>query len=149
MIKAHCAIWVGCLLTSLTACAQQQSPSATSSVPVEHVVSMGGQTLTLENDRARCVLRKPDQTLMPLDLAWPCQFTVDRQGKPHVETFDNVPIVIVVHVAAGPHNNQECRSEYRAIRQINGQLEPSIIARNASCMRGAGDQKNYTGLFTW
>ena len=94
-------------------------------------------------------LRKPDQTLMPLDLAWPCQFTVDRQGKPHVETFGKVPIVIVVHVSAGPHNNQECRSEYRAVRQINGQLEPSVIARNASCMRGTGDQKNYTGLFTW
>ncbi|MGQ3319462.1 hypothetical protein ACT4MW_08975 [Pseudomonas brassicacearum subsp. neoaurantiaca] len=149
MIKTHCAIWVVCLLTSLTACAQQQSPSTTASVAVEQVVSMGGQTLRLENDQARCALRKPDRTLMPLDLAWPCQFTVDRQGKPHVETFGKVPIVIVVHVSAGPHNNQECRSEYRAVRQINGQLEPSVIARNASCMRGTGDQKNYTGLFTW
>ncbi|MDR6960241.1 hypothetical protein J2W43_004241 [Pseudomonas brassicacearum] len=149
MIKAHCAIWMGCLLTSLTACAQQQSPSVTPSSTAEQVVTMGGQTLMLENDQARCVLRKPDQTLMPLDLAWPCQFTVDRQGNPHVETFGKVPIVIVVHVAADPHDSQACRSEYRAIRQINGQLEPSVIARNASCMRGTGDQKNYTGLFTW
>lgn len=149
MIKAHCAILIGCLLSSLTACAGQQASSATPSAAVDQVVSMGGQQLTLENDQQRCVLRKPDQTLLPLDLPWPCQFTVDRQGKSYVETFGKVPIVIVIHLATDPENSHECRSEYRAIRQINGQLEPSIIARNASCMRGAGDQKNYTGLFTW
>jgi hypothetical protein len=149
MIKAHCAVFIGCLLSSLTACAEQQASPATSSAAVEQVVSMGGQQLTLVNDQQRCALRKPDQTLLPLDMPWPCQFTVDRQGKSHVETFGKVPIVIVIHLSTVAENSPECRSEYRAIRQINGQLEPSIIARNASCMRGVGDQKNYTGLFTW
>lgn len=145
MIKAHCAILVGGLLSSLTACAQQLAmPSATGG---QQVVMMGGQQVTLENNQQRCVLRKPDQTL-PLDLSWPCQFTVDRQGKPHVETFGEVPIVIVMHMVANAEHH-ECRSAYRAIRLINGQLEPSIIANTASCMNGAGDQKNYTGLFTW
>jgi hypothetical protein len=149
MIKAPCATLVGCLLASLTACAQQQPPSAAPSAAAEHIVSMGGQTLTLANDQQRCVLRKPDQTLLPLDMAWPCQFRVDRQGKPHIEAFGKVPIVIVTHLAKDPQNSQQCRSEYRAIRQINGRLEPSVIARVASCISGTGDQKDYTGLFTW
>jgi len=149
MIKARSAVFIGCLLSSLTACAGQQASQATPAAAVEQVVSMGGQQLTLVNDQQRCALRKPDQTLLPLDMPWPCQFTVDRQGKSHVETFGKVPIVIVIHLSTVAENSPECRSEYRAIRQINGQLEPSIIARNASCMRGAGDQKNYTGLFTW
>jgi len=149
MIKAHCATLVGCLLVSLTACAQQQAPSSTPSVPAEQVVSMGGQTLTLANDQQRCVLRKPDQTLIPMEMAWPCQFRVDRQGKPHVETFGKVPIVIVTHLASDPKDSRQCRSEYRAIRQINGRLEPSVIAQAASCISGTGDQKDYTGLFTW
>jgi len=110
---------------------------------------MDGQQLTLVNDQQRCALRKPDQTLLPLDIPWPCQFTVDRQGKSHVETFGKVPIVIVIHLTTAADDSPECRSEYRAIRQINGTLEPSIIARTASCMAGTGDQKNYTGLFTW
>ncbi|MCG6577159.1 hypothetical protein EGM97_20905 [Pseudomonas sp. AF32] len=145
MIKAHFAILVAGLLSSLTACAQQSAmPPATGG---QQAVLMSGQQVTLENDQQRCVLRKSDQTL-PLDLSWPCQFTVDRQGKPHVETFGEVPIVIVMHMMADAET-RECRSAYRAIRLINGQLEPSIIARSASCMSGAGDQKDYTGLFTW
>ncbi|WP_339493031.1 hypothetical protein [Pseudomonas sp. EA_15y_Pfl2_R67] len=149
MNKARCAVFVGCLFSSLTACAGQQAEPATPAAAVNQVVSMNGQQLTLVNDQQRCALRKPDQTLLPLDLPWPCQFTVDRQDKPHVETFGKVPIVIVIHLTAAAEDSPECRSEYRAIRQINGRLEPSIIARTASCMRGAGDQKNYTGLFTW
>jgi hypothetical protein len=150
MIKGSCnVVFIGCLLSSLSACAEQHASPATPSAAVDQVVSMGGQQLTLENDQQRCVLRKPDQSILPLDMPWPCQFTIDRQGKPYVATFGKVPIVIVIHVEADPADSHVCRSEYRAIRQINGQLEPSIIARGASCMRGAGDQKNYTGLFIW
>lgn len=149
MKRAHCAVFIGCLLASLSACAEQQALPTTPPAAADLVVSMGGQQLTLENNKQRCVLRKPDQSALPLDMPWPCQFTIDRQGKPYVATFGKVPIVMVIHMAPDPENAHECRSEYRAIRQINGQLEPSIIARNARCMRGAGDQKNYTGLFTW
>jgi hypothetical protein len=131
------------VLASLCACADQQAASA------DQVVALGEQKLTLENDQQRCVLRKPDQSMLPLEMPWPCQFAVDRQGKPHVESFNNVPIVIVLHVSVDPANSRECRSEYRAVRQFKGQLEPSVVARSASCLRGAGDQKDYTGLFIW
>lgn len=149
MIRVHHFAFVGCLLSSLSACAEPQDQIATPSVAAAQIVSINGQLLTLENNQQRCVLRKPDQSILPLDMPWPCQFTVDQQGKSHVETFSNVPIVIVIHTAADPENSDRCRSEYRAIRQINGQLEPSIIARGGSCMVGTGDQKNYTGLFIW
>lgn len=134
-----------CILSSLWACAGQQAARASE----DQAVTLGGQQLTLGNDQQRCVLRKPDQSVLPLEMPWPCQFAVDRQGKPHIESFNNVPIVIVLHVSVDPANSRECRSEYRAVRQIKGQLEPSVVARSASCLRGAGDQKDYTGLFTW
>ncbi|MDO7895575.1 hypothetical protein [Pseudomonas citrulli] len=149
MTKARCTVLISCLLSSMTACAGQQASPASPAAAMDQVVSMGGQTFTLVNDQQYCALRKPDQTLLPLDLPWPCQFTVDKQGKSHVETFGKVPIVIVIHLTTVDERSPECRSEYRAIRQVNGQLEPSAVARNASCMRGSGDQKNYTGLFTW
>lgn len=134
-----------CVLSSLWACAGQQTTQASE----DQVVTLGGQRLMLENDQQQCVLRQPDQSMLALEMPWPCQFAVDRQGKAHIESFNNVPIVIVLHVNVDPANSRECRSEYRAIRQVNGQLEPSIVARSASCLRGAGDQKDYTALFTW
>lgn len=134
-----------CVLASLWACAGQQAPP----VSEDQVVTLGGQRLTLENNQQQCALRQPDQSVLPLEMPWPCQFAVNRQGKAHIESFNNVPIVIVLHVDVDPADSRECRSEYRAIRQIAGKLEPSIVARSASCLRGAGDQKDYTGLFTW
>lgn len=130
------------MLLSLYACADQ--PTAP-----EQTVVLGGQKLTLENDQQRCVLRKADQSVQPLDMAWPCQFAVDKNGQPHIETFASVPIVIALHVGVDPENSQFCRSAYRAIRLIKGQLELSVVSPNASCAKGAGDQKNYTGVFRW
>ena len=150
MIKfSRNAVVLCCVLSSLSACADQQTPPAPLSATPDQVVTLGAQQLTLENNQQLCVLRKSDQSVLPLEMPWPCQFAVDRQGKPHIESFNNVPIVIVLHVSVDPANSRECRSEYRAIRQIKGQLEPSVVARSASCLRGAGDQKDYTGLFIW
>lgn len=146
MIKSsRNAVVLCCVLSNVSACADQQAPSAAA----DQVVTLGAQQLTLENDQQRCVLRKPDQSVLPLEMPWPCQFAVDRQGKPHVESFNNVPIAIVLHISVDPANSHDCRSEYRAVRQIKGQLEPSVVSRSASCLRGAGDQKDYTALFTW
>ncbi len=136
------------LLASLCACAQTPAtPTPANDYPVQ--VSLAGKTYTLGNEEQRCTLLKPDHSALPLDMPWPCHFSVGSDGKAHVETYKNVPIVIVLHVMPIAQNSLECRSEYRALRLNNEQLEPSVIARSASCLRGTGDQKDYTALFDW
>ncbi|MFV9684299.1 hypothetical protein ACNFD4_16650 [Pseudomonas sp. NY15367] len=137
------------MLTSLSACAESTPPPAADNSDYPQSVDLAGQTYRLESGGQACVLRKPDQSVLPLGIVSPCHFSVGKDGQAHVETFQNVPIVMVLHVAPVAGSKQECRSQYKAIRLIEGQLEPSVLARSASCLRGVGDQKNYTAMFDW
>ena len=142
----QCILSVSMLL-SLNACAEQaEQIDATQSNPE---VVVGGQRLTLENHAQRCALRKPDQSLFTLDMPWPCHLSIDRKGQPRVENFNNAQIIIVQHFAPEPAPSQECRSQYQAIRHIEGRLEASMVAHGGRCLLGAMDQKNFVVLFTW
>ena len=135
------------VLLSLNACAEQaEQIDATQSNPE---VVVGGQRLTLESHAQRCALRKPDQSLLTLDMPWPCHLSIDRNGQPRVESFNNAQIIIVQHFAPEPAPSQECRSQYQAIRHIEGRLEASMVANGGHCLLGAMDQKNFVALFTW
>lgn len=136
------------MLTSLCACAESTPPPAAGSSYPEQV-DLAGQTYRLDSAGQTCVLRKPDQSVLPLGIASPCHFSVGKDGQAHVETFQNVPIVMVLHVAPVADSELECRSQYKAIRLVEGQLESSVLGRSASCLRGVGDQKNYTAMFDW
>lgn len=135
----------GGLLLSLNACAEQTDSPAEQTAQVD----LAGQILTLENHDQRCALRKPDQSVLTLDMPWPCHLSVDRKGLPRVESFNNALIIIVQHFEPEPAPSTECRSEYQAIRQIEGRLEASIVAGGGRCLAGALDQKNFVALFTW
>ncbi|HBZ95244.1 MULTISPECIES: hypothetical protein [unclassified Pseudomonas] len=137
------------MLTSLCACAESTPPPAAGNSDYPQHVDLAGQTYRLENAGQACVLRKPDQSVLPLDIASPCHFSVGKDGQAHVETFQDVPIIMVLHVAPVADSKLECRSQYKAIRLVEGQLEPSVLARSASCLRGVGDQKSYTAMFDW
>ena len=135
------------VLLSLNACAEQaEQIDATQSNPE---VVVGGQRLTLESHAQRCALRKPDQSLLTLDMPWPCHLSIDRKGQPRVENFNNAQIIIVQHFAPEPAPSQECRSQYQAIRHIEGRLEASMVAESGHCLLGAMDQKNFVAFFTW
>jgi hypothetical protein len=130
------------MLLSLNAFAEQHEAP-------ERTVVLNGQKLVLEDIQQRCALKTVDQKTLAMDIPWPCQFTVDRDGKSHVATFRNVPIVIVTHVAPDPENPRNCFSQTRAIRLIKGHLETSPVSLSAACYTGVGDQKEYTGVFDW
>lgn len=143
MIKAARLALIAVLFPSVA----QAGQVADSSLPMH--ATLLGQPYVLENQQQRCALRKPDQSILPLDIPSPCHFSIGKNGQAHVETFQNVPIIIVLHVAPVVGSKLECRSQYKAVRLIKGQLEPSVLAHNASCLRGVGDQKNYTAMFDW
>lgn len=143
MIRAHHLVLLAALFPALA----QTGQVADSDRPVH--ATLLGQRYVLENQQQRCALRKNDQSLLPLDIPSPCHFSVGKDGQAHVETFQNVPIVMVLHVAPVADNKLECHSQYKAIRLFKGQLEPSVLAQSASCLRGVGDQKSYTAMFDW
>ncbi|MCO7593531.1 hypothetical protein NJF44_04105 [Pseudomonas guariconensis] len=138
------------LATSMSACAQER-PAATEPLPEGPHVTLSERRLTLENHQGRCALRsKTDQTLLQLEIPWPCQFSPDRRsGEPRVEHFNGAQIIIVRHIDFDTPTPGSCRSQYQAIRWFNNQLEPSVVAHSASCTTGAVDQKNFVGLFKW
>ncbi|MGX1182833.1 hypothetical protein AB7M29_000512 [Pseudomonas sp. F-14 TE3623] len=145
MIKRTLLILLSGGLLSLNAWAEQQ-PSA---APGNQVI-VAGQTLTLERHDQQCALRKQDQSLLKLDMPWPCFLSVDRKGQPRVETFKNAQIIIVEHSIPEPPPSRDCDARYQAIRQIKGQpMEVSKVAHSAGCMTGVMDQKNFVAHFSW
>lgn len=135
------------LLAALLPVLAQAGQAADSDLPVH--ATLLGQRYVLENQQQRCALRKNDQSLLVLDIPWPCHFSIGEHGQAHVEIFRQVPIVIALHSEALAQNPQQCQSQYQAIRLFKGQLEHSIVYRHASCLRGKGDQKAYVGVFDW
>lgn len=125
----------------------QAGQAVDADLPLEAVLA--GQSYALESQQHRCALRKPDQSLLMLDIPWPCHFSISEPAKAHIETFQNVPIVMALHIKTLADTPSECRSQYQAIRLYKGKFEPSVAGRYASCMRGKGDQKAYTGVFDW
>lgn len=108
---------------------------------------MNGQPLKLIDAEGRCAILKQDNTYLATELAWPCQFSQDRKGLAHVEMFNSVPIVVVLHNAREPAPSTECWQTSQAIRLRNGVFE---ISANGSGMCSTGhDQKVFTGLFRW
>ncbi|MDF0729351.1 hypothetical protein P0Y43_01255 [Pseudomonas entomophila] len=131
---------------ALNACAQP----APSSSPPGLQVRLGEHRLALVNHQGRCALQKADQSLLELQMPWPCQLSPERNsGKPRVERFNGAQIIIVSHVAADPSQPGRCNSQYQAVRLMKTRLEPSILATGASCSTGPVDQKDFVGLFTW
>ncbi|WP_260962735.1 hypothetical protein [Pseudomonas citri] len=141
MSKAHCAILVGCLLSSLTACAEQAATPTTQAV-------FAGQPLSLVDDQGQCTLVKADQSRMKLDMEWPCGFSLDKQQKLRVEMFNNIPIFAVWRSEHMPAPSRDCLSKMQAIRQMPTGFEAGPVSRYASCGSG-GDQKMYVAPFTW
>ena len=131
---------------ALNACAQSPAPSSNAAPEV----SLAGKKLVLVNHEGRCALRKADASLLQLEMPWPCQLSPERgSGKPRVEQFNGAQIIIVSHVQPDPSQPGRCESQYQAVRQLGERLEPSILARGASCSNGPVDQKNFVGLFEW
>lgn len=136
----HIPVVICSMFFSLSACAEKPAPEQTAVV--------GEQKLTLVEKQQRCVMQAEGSEDVAMDIPWPCQFSVDRNGSSHVETFHNVPIVIVLHAVKKP-DSRSCASQYRAVRLMQGKLEPSVISHSAACYTGVGDQKDYTGVFEW
>lgn len=136
------------VLFSLSACAQPQEQVPASSTPLTQA-TLAGQPLQLVEHEGQCVLRKPDNSDLKLEMNWPCQFTPDKQGKVQTEVHNSVPIVLVEHSQPNPAPDTDCVKTSQAVRLRDNTLETSRVNRSAMCHIGQQDQKMFTGLFRW
>jgi len=112
-------------------------------------IFVAGLTLLLMKESGQCGLSTDGAAPLVLAIKWPCAFSLDSTGKPRVERFENIPIVIARHSTPKPVPSRDCDSEQQAIRLIDGRLEASSVMRSVSCFNGTEDQKNFTALFRW
>ena len=137
-------VFLSCLIFSLNACAESQSPASAALSQV----NLGGQALKLVDAKGKCAVLKPDNTQLPMDLAWPCQFSQDRNGLSRTEIFKSVPVALVVHNEADPASSTDCLQTAQAIRLRQGTLETSSVNQGAMCTADH-DQKMFTAMFRW
>lgn len=136
------------LLAALLPGLVQAGQAVDADLPLEAVLA--GQSYALENQQHRCALRKPDQSLLMLDIPWPCAFSQNRQGLARVEKFNhNSEIVIVFHAVPKPAPSHQCDTRFHAVRLMKGQLDASEVANSPLCMKGVIDQKNFVAFFHW
>lgn len=145
MNSAVCrTMFLSCLIFSLNACAESQSPASTALSQV----SLGGQALKLVDAQGKCAILKPDNTQVSMNLAWPCQFSQSRDGLPRTEMFKSVPVALVVHNQADSASSTDCLQTAQAIRLRQGVLETSSVNQGAMCTPDH-DQKMFTAMFRW
>ncbi|AHL36684.1 hypothetical protein CD58_29085 [Pseudomonas brassicacearum] len=132
-------------LVSLSACAGQDT--AATAAPTQAMFV--GQPVSLTNDQGRCTLVKPDQSRLPLDMEWPCQFSLGPDKQLRVEIFNQVPIFAVERSEHMPAPSRDCLTKLQAVRQIKGAMEVADVSQFAACGPGHWDQKMYVAPFTW
>lgn len=150
MIKSCCiAMLPGSLLLSLYAMADQsQAPTALPTYPPEHVL-LGAHSLTLENQDNRCVLVKADQSVLPLDMKWPCRFSEDQQNKVRIEDYREALIVMVERSEPLPAPSKNCKTDRQPVRLYKGKLEAAPVGQVATCGPAHWDQKAFIAFFDW
>ncbi|EJK99021.1 MULTISPECIES: hypothetical protein [Pseudomonas] len=132
-------------LVSLSACAGQDT--AATAAPTQAMFV--GQPMSLTNDQGRCTLVKPDQSRLPLDMEWPCQFSLGPDKQLRVEIFNQVPIFAVERSEHMPAPSRDCLTKLQAVRQIEGTMEVAEVSQFAACGPSHWDQKMYVAPFTW
>lgn len=141
MKKSLLTLCLAINLVSLSACAEHVGTPTTQAVFID-------QPLKLIDDQGQCTLVKPDQSRMKLDMEWPCGFSLNKEQKLRVETFNNIPIFAVWRSEHMPAPSLDCLSKMQAIRQMPEGFEAGPVSTFAACGSGA-DQKMYVAPFTW
>lgn len=132
-------------LISLAACAGPQDAKTN----VQREATFAGQKVSLVDRQGRCTLMRPDSNPLVLDMQWPCQFSLNKQHELRIETFRQVPIMMVERSDPDPAPSNKCTTDLQAVRHFKGKLETAHVSRIAMCGPGQWDQKMFTAMFDW
>lgn len=108
-----------------------------------------GQRVDLINDDGQCALARSDDSLLRLDVKWPCQFSRNLQKQVVIKNFRTAEIVMVEHSASTRFPDQDCATDTQSIRYFKGKVETAPVRRVSACLPTLWDQKDFTWLFDW
>ena len=112
-------------------------------------LAFDGRNISLINDEGQCALARSDDSLLRLDVKWPCQFSQNFLGKAVLENYLSADIFMVQHSdrAAPPDTN--CTTDLQAIRYFKGHVELAPVHQVERCNIRRWDQKVFVGQFDW
>ncbi|APO96344.1 hypothetical protein [Xanthomonas vesicatoria] len=136
-----------------TACAQNAPAHPMSEVSTRYPVTtatLAGRQIRLGERDGKCAILRDDEVL-PLGVRAPCYFSINREHGAQVHHFNGSDIVLVQHAhptAPGDwdvaRHGPICAFESQSVREVDGVLEPGIVANSWHCDPTAGaDQKQF------
>ncbi|MCC4635247.1 MULTISPECIES: hypothetical protein [Xanthomonas] len=138
-----------------TAPAQPMS-DVTTRYPVT-TATLAGRLIRLGERDGKCAVLRDDEAL-PLGVHAPCYFSINREHGAQVHHFNGSDIVLVQHARPTARADWDvardgpiCAFESQAVREVDGVLEPGIVANSWHCDPTAGaDQKQFVYSYdTW
>lgn len=111
--------------------------------------TLAGQHVRLLEVEGRCAIGRAGKTPLPLDMKWPCHFSINNQKQPRVEIYNDTPILMVERSVPLPAPSQDCRTDRQAVRWYQGRLEAARAQHIAMCGPAHWDQKAFFASFKW
>jgi hypothetical protein len=142
-MKILSAIILG--LLSVSACADQE---AGNNGDVREI-SFGGRTISLVSDTGHCALKRSDDSLLRLDVKWPCKFSKDLKGRALLKDYRASQIFMVQHTEPPLPPETDCRTDLQAIRYYKGKVELAPVSRVGACPPRQFDHKVFVWQFDW
>lgn len=135
------------ILSLLTSLAHADQKNHAKNEVVE--VSFGGRSISLVNDDGHCALARSDDSLLRLDVKWPCQFSQNFLGKTVLENYLSAQIFMVQHSEPSPTPETSCTTALQAIRYYKGNVELAPVHTVTACNTSRWDQKVFVWQFDW
>jgi hypothetical protein len=108
-----------------------------------------GRNINLVNDNGHCALARSDDSLLRLDVKWPCQFSQNFLGKAVLENYLSADIFMVQHSEPFATPNTDCTTDLQAIRYFKGTVELAPVHQVGRCNIRRWDQKVFVWQFDW
>jgi hypothetical protein len=115
------------------------------------VAEIAGYTLSLHNHGGRCQLHYLGTAAagnIKLQIPWPCQFHLDRDGDVRTLAVADAEVAVVEHAAPDPESPKDCDTRLQALRISGRDIRASEYSdRVAACPPFQWDEPVFTGLF--
>lgn len=112
-------------------------------------ISFDGRNISLINDNGHCGLARSDDSLLRLDVKWPCWFSQNHQGKTLLKNYLSTQIFMVQHSEPAGAPDTDCTTDLQAIRYFRGSIELAPVHRVGTCNTSRWDQKVFVWQFEW
>jgi hypothetical protein len=115
------------------------------------VAEIAGYTLSLHNHVGGCLLHYSGTAAagdIKLQIPWPCQFYLDREGEVRTLAVADAEVAVVEHAAPDPESPKDCDTRLHAVRISGRGIRASEYSdRVAACPPFQWDEPVFTGLF--